>query len=318
MLQPQHLVSNKQPLLSLFNIFVNLVLGFVLIGPLLGLLAASAFYDGNLLQDLTTVKNTKELFYPMLIMQGIASFVGLIALPYLHLRTIEQKKLRPFFPAQSRILFVLLITAFIALNFIISISPISEWNTHVTFPELLRGFEEWARTKEDQLSELTKVATTFNSPVDLIFGLLVIAILPAVGEEFVFRGIIQNELWRGTKNIHTAIWLSAIIFSAIHVQFYGFIPRMLLGALFGYLYYWSGNLLIPIFAHFFNNAFGVIGIYLYRKGTIDINPEGNEVASWQAIVFCTLVTITLLYFFRKFYQQQHSSHAFVEHSDPEL
>lgn len=317
MLQPRLLVSDKRPLISLFNISVNLFLGFILIGPLLGLWVASAFYKGDLIQDLMTAQNVKNLFYPMLIMQGIGSFIGLIIIPYLHIRTIEQKKLAPFFPPQPHTLFILLVTAIIALTFMISISPITEWNTHVTFPEFLKGFEEWARDKEDHLNELTKIATTFNSVGDLVLGLFVIALLPALGEEFVFRGIIQNELWRGTKNIHVAIWLSAIIFSAIHIQFYGFIPRMLLGALFGYLYYWSGNLLVPMFAHFFNNAFGVIGIYMYSTGKISINPEDNDLAPWQAIVFTSIVTVCLLYFFRKFYQQN-SSNPFIEHSDPRL
>ena len=75
--------------------------------------------------------------------------------------------------------------------------------------------------------------TDFNSTRSAL-GLLVIALLPAIGEELVFRGILQRELWRGTLNIHVAIWVSAAIFSAIHMQFYGFVPRLLLGALFGY------------------------------------------------------------------------------------
>ena len=94
----------------------------------------------------------------------------------------------------------------------------------------------------------------------------------------------QNEFFRGNGNIHFAIWLSAIIFSAIHFQFYGFIPRLLLGALFGYLYYWSGNLLIPMFAHFVNNAFGVIMIYLHRHEITDLNVEDNTAAPLQYVI----------------------------------
>ena len=145
--------------------------------------------------------------------------------------------------------------------------------------------------------------TTFDSGMDLMIGIFVIALLPAIGEELVFRGMFQNEFYRGTGNIHLAIWASAIIFSAIHFQFYGFIPRLLLGALFGYLYYWSGNLLVPMFAHFFNNAFGVIMIYLHRHELTDLNVEDNTAAPLQYVILNIVLTVGLLYFIWRHYQQ---------------
>ena len=134
-------------------------------------------------------------------------------------------------------------------------------------------------------------------------GLIVIALLPAIGEELVFRGMFQNEFFRGTRNIHLSIWVSAIIFSAIHFQFYGFVPRLLLGALFGYLYYWSGTLLIPMFAHFFNNAFGVIMIYLHRHEITDLNVEDNTAAPLQYVILNALLTVGLLYYIWRHYRQ---------------
>jgi membrane protease YdiL (CAAX protease family) len=163
-----------------------------------------------------------------------------------------------------------------------------------------------ARAQEDQLAEFTRAATQFNSVPDLLLGLLVIALLPGIGEELVFRGLIQNELWRGTKNVHVAIWVSAFIFSAIHTQFFGFVPRMLLGALFGYLYYWSGNLLIPMFAHFFNNAFGVVALYLEHQKLIDVNMEETEAAPWPAVALGVVLTVLLLVYLRKFFDQHYA------------
>ena len=104
-------------------------------------------------------------------------------------------------------------------------------------------------------------------------------------------------------NIHLSIWASAIIFSAIHFQFYGFIPRLLLGALFGYLYYWSGNLLIPMFAHFVNNAFGVIMIYLHRHEITDLNVEDNTAAPLQYVILNAALTVGLLYYIWRHYRQ---------------
>ena len=150
-----------------------------------------------------------------------------------------------------------MIVAGIGLIFPVAMSPLSEWNANLSFPDFMSGFERWAKEEEDRLAKITSLITAIDSVPELLLGILVIALLPAIGEELVFRGMIQQELWRGSRNIHLAIWTSAFIFSAIHVQFFGFIPRLLLGALFGYLYYWSGNLLIPMFSHFFNNAFAV-------------------------------------------------------------
>jgi membrane protease YdiL (CAAX protease family) len=173
---------------------------------------------------------------------------------------------------------------------------------NATFPEFLKEFEIWAKNAESQATNLTKVMTTFATPSEVLIGLLVIAVLPAIGEEVVFRGLFQNELMRASGNIHVAIWLSAFIFSTIHFQFYGFIPRLLLGGLFGYLYFWSGNLLIPIVAHFFNNAFGVIMIYLYQHKITDLNVEDNTAAPITYVLMNLFITAGLLYYFRKHYQ----------------
>ena len=98
---------------------------------------------------------------------------------------------------------------------------------NIKFPEFMSGFEQWAIQEEERLAKLTAAITDFKSTGELLLGIFVIALLPAIGEELVFRGMIQRELWRGTLNIHLAIWISAAIFSAIHMQFYGFIPRLL-------------------------------------------------------------------------------------------
>jgi membrane protease YdiL (CAAX protease family) len=133
-------------------------------------------------------------------------------------------------------------------------------------------------------------------------GVFVIALLPAIGEELVFRGMLQPELFRATGNHHAAIWISAIIFSAFHMQFFGFVPRLLLGALFGYLYVWSANLLIPMIAHFVNNGFSVLMMYLYQKGIITVDMESPEAAPWPMVIGFTIVFGFLLFYFKKYYE----------------
>ena len=131
--------------------------------------------------------------------------------------------------------------------------------------------------------------------------MLVIAFIPAIGEEIVFRGLIQNEMYRATRNPHTAIWLTAIIFSAIHLQFLGFVPRVLIGAFLGYIYYWSGNLLIPIMAHFLNNGLQLLGIYLYQNGVLQYNVDETTSAPWPWVVFSLLALGSVLYYLRNYF-----------------
>lgn len=304
---PSNLVSDKHPILSLLIIFFSLLIGFGLIGPMIGLQIGSLFYDGDLMGDISGLKTgNPDFFYAIMVVQGMATLIGLILIPLLQLRATERKSIAPFFPPAYRLAFVLLLVALLGFNFIVAISPVVEWNADFQFPEFAKAFEEVARAKEDQLAEFTKAVTKFASPADMLLGLLVIALLPAIGEELVFRGLIQNEFWRGTQNIHVAIWISAFIFSAIHMQFYGFVPRLLLGALFGYLYYWSGNLLVPIFAHFFNNGFSVIAIYLEQQKLIDTNVEDTEAAPWVAVLFSIVLTALLLVYLWRFFRQHYA------------
>lgn len=302
MLTPQNLVSDKPPLRSLLRIILIVMLGFVIVGPILGLAVSSAFYEGDLLNDLNTTDIKPGFLDAILMMQGIVTLIGLIVFPVIHLTRLEHKSLRPFFPRQQQIGLILILVAGIGLTFPVSISPLAEWNVNIKFPDFMSGFEQWAIQEEERLAKLTAAITDFKSPGELILGVLVIALLPAIGEELVFRGMIQRELWRGTLNIHLAIWISATIFSAIHMQFYGFIPRLCLGALFGYLYYWSNNLLIPIFSHFFNNAFAVIMVYLNHLEITDVNMEDGEAAPVQYVILSLVLTIGLLYYIWKCYR----------------
>lgn len=302
MFTPQNLVSDRPPLNSLLRITLTVLLGFVIVGPILGLALADGIYQGNLLEDVQNVNIGSGFIEAMFLMQGIVTFVGLIVFPLILITRLEHKSLKPFFPEQPNTLMMLVVVAAIGFAFPISISPLAEWNMNIKFPEFMSGFENWAIHEEERLAKLTEALTDFKSPGDLLIGILVIALLPAIGEELVFRGMLQRELWRSTLNVHLAIWISSAIFSAIHMQFYGFIPRLLLGALFGYLYYWSGNLLIPMFSHFFNNAFAVVMVYMNHMKITDINIENGEAAPPVYVITGLIAAAGLLYFTWKYYR----------------
>lgn len=297
----ESLVSNKPPLTSLFLILAIVFTGFVVIGPMIGFAIAMPFYEGDFLADFTNNKLGANAFVPLMLIQGVTSFTGLVLLPMAYIRYSENKSIRNFFPEDSRLSFGILLGCLMIVPFILTLSPITEWNMSVEFPESLKAFGEWARAQEDKVAEMTKVLTNFKSVGDYLLALFVIAVLAGIGEEFVFRGLIQNELWRSSRNIHVAIWVSAFLFSAFHLQFFGFFPRFFLGALFGYLYYWSGNLWVPVVAHFFNNGFLLTMVYLQGIGLSNVDMEDESAAPIYLVAICAVAVFALLYFFKKQY-----------------
>ncbi len=272
-------------------------------GTGIGALLGSLIYQGedNFFQAIQNLPG-ENLNTPLLVMQGVTSLFGFLIFPFLTLR--NQRKNNNYFNRQPFFILSIPLVLGLVLSFTITDSVVIEWNQNIHFPDFLKSFENWARMKEDELAVVTKMFTQFHSVGEFVVAFLVVGVVAGICEEFLFRGIIQNEFYRGTNNIHVAIWTSAFLFSLIHVQFFGFVPRMLLGALFGYLYYWSGNLLVPMFAHFVNNGFSVLMIYLNQKGVVDMDMESTEAAPWPVVIIFTLIAVAMLYYFKKFYDQK--------------
>jgi len=170
-------------------------------------------------------------------------------------------------------------------------------NSQMSFPESLSGIENWMRTMEDTAELMVEKFMKVESVSGLLFNILMIAIIPALGEELMFRGVIQRILTNWTKNHHWGIWIAAFLFSAMHMQFYGFLPRMALGAMFGYLLVWTGTMWVPILAHFVNNTMGVFGYYLINKGVIskDVEEWGTGVKQLPLVIFSFTIVGFLLF-----------------------
>jgi membrane protease YdiL (CAAX protease family) len=137
--------------------------------------------------------------------------------------------------------------------------------------------------------ELTKFLTDFENTTELLVGILVIGVLAGIGEEYLFRGIIQPKIRYYTGSMHMGVWITAIVFSAIHFQFYGFMPRLMLGALFGYLYVYSGSLLYPMVAHALNNTFTVLMVYLNKLDVMEFDLEDSGELYWHYILIGLVV-----------------------------
>lgn len=200
-------------------------------------------------------------------------------------------------PAALLLVLVIMWTAMPAINLL------GEWNQSVVLPESLSGLEESIKSMEADAKLFTEKILAVDTVGGLLFIIGLIALVPAVGEELFFRATIQ-QLFRSKMGATAAIWLTALIFSFIHFQFYGFIPRMLLGALMGYLMVWSGSLWYPIVAHFVNNATVVVVVFAERKGWINFDLEtfgsaGTAAAGYLSIVVATLLLLLFRNLFRR-------------------
>jgi len=203
----------------------------------------------------------------------------------------------PIFKSPKSIGLLLLSLLVLAVSFPF-IGSINLWNQSIEFPEALKGIESILRGLEDQAMEMTEAFMKMDNVGDLLINIIMIGFLAGLGEELLFRGTIQNFFSEWTKNPHFAIIFSAFIFSLIHLQFYGFFPRWLLGILFGYLYYWSGTIWIPIIAHALFNGLQVVGFYF--AGNMDsFNMDNMEALPW----YITLASLSGLIFVMWLYYQ---------------
>lgn len=183
----------------------------------------------------------------------------------------------------------------LALVEIPAVSFIEEWNKNIELPQAFAGVEVWLRMMESQATALMEMFINSDSIMRLILNTVVLAAIPAMIEELMFRGWIQRNFCKIT-NHHTAIWVTALIFSAIHMQFYGFIPRMLLGAVLGYAYFYTRSLWSSIIIHFVNNTMAVISGWLVYKGVLE---EEMHVQSSIAIASLA-ISITIIYYVYKY------------------
>jgi hypothetical protein len=202
----------------------------------------------------------------------------------------------PLFPVLLVILLVFLINPFI--NFMNGL------NSQLHLPEWLEGLETWMRNAEDTAAKLTDAFLKVDTLWGLAFNVFMIAVLPALGEELIFRGVIQKIMTEMTRSQHWGIWIAAAFFSALHMQFFGFIPRMLLGAMFGYLLVWSGSLWLPILAHFVNNAMAIIAMYFIDKGLINSSVEdfGSGLENWFYALPSLVISVMILMILRSKYK----------------
>ncbi len=184
---------------------------------------------------------------------------------------------------------VILVAATPALNWTV------EWNASMTLPDSLKPLEDWMRMQEEAAQRTTDALMSSTSIWGLLATVATVGVVTGLGEETFFRGALQRVFKEGMRNKHLAVWIAAFVFSALHFQFYGFVPRMLLGAIFGYAYLWSGSLWVPVIAHAYNNSSVVVMTWLQKAGMA--SAEASEVGAsspWLAVSSAVLAIILML------------------------
>ena len=284
------------------------MLGFMVVCVILGfllsvLIAIPVFHESgfqiiSMASDIHNPANINLLKY-MQIVQAIAFFL----VPAWLMPIFWGEKPIQYHRLQHK---PLLLLALIAVCLIISAIPFINYteliNSKMHLPSFLSGVENWMKQSEANAGSLSENFLKVSSISGLLVNLFMMAVLPALGEELVFRGVFQRIFTDWSKNYHVGIIVSAMLFSAFHMQFYGFIPRMLLGLSFGYMLVWSGNMWVPIIAHFVNNSFGVIYYYLLNKGMVgsDLQTIGSTQNSKHLAVLSFCFSLLLLFVFLKF------------------
>ena len=191
-----------------------------------------------------------------------------------------------------------LLMILIAVSSLPALSYIITWNEGIQFPQFMSSMETWMREKEDSLAEITSLLLSGKSIEILFINLAVMAVIPAFCEEFLFRGLIITWFRKRITNIHVVVFISALVFSAIHLQFYGFVPRLLLGLYLGYLYVWTGSIWACIIVHFINNGMVVTVSYLFNNHIISTEYQhfGNVGNNYLLIILSVLFTTVCIYF----------------------
>jgi uncharacterized protein len=281
-------------------LFIGITVGAMLIGYLLGALVIFAVYGLETLMQLAQLNlSNSNTINALWILQVVSTTIPLFIAPVIFANVIVKEPREYLKPAWS---FppVLLVLVF-CIMFISSplIEFLANINQKMSFPPSLKFIYDWMREKEDTTKKLTGILLQMKTVGSMIRNVIIVGLLTAIAEEFMFRGVIQTIFTRWTKNYHAAIWITAILFSSFHMEFLGFLPRMMLGALLGYMVAWSGSIWPAVWGHFINNGTAVVVTYLYQHKKIKVNPDDQHMFNYAAYIISLIIVLFLLFMYHK-------------------
>jgi uncharacterized protein len=274
-----------------FVMLVVLLFAFLVFGQIIAGAIVTAKYGMNTLLDISNLKlSSPQAQSSLWIIQFAGTTIPILLTPIVFSYFVvhepdEYMKNNFHFPG----MFILLVFVIMMLSFPL-IEFIGNLNQKIPLSKSLRDYEYEIQKMSDSMMQM-------NTFWGMIFDLLFIGLLTAIIEEVLFRGVMQTVFVHWTKNKHAAVWIVAILFSAFHMEFSGFLPRVFLGLLFGYFTAWSGSIWPAIWGHFVNNGTIVVITYLAQQKLVNVDPNDQHSFNNVTYVVCLIVTVVLLYFY---------------------
>jgi membrane protease YdiL (CAAX protease family) len=251
----------------------------------------SALYTGNwdLSVLLTPNYDSESGLMSIRIMQIFQTF-GMFIFPAITMGLLASENFRSFLGFNRVSSELLGLSILMMILMIPGINLIASLNAKIPVPE-------WMYNMEQSAERLIKALLLTEKPGILFLNILVVAVLPAIGEELFFRSLLQKYFCKITNSVLAGVVITSLIFSAIHFQFLGFFPRFLLGMIFGYLYVWTGTIWIPIVVHFVNNCLAVVVYFLIGKGIVPSSTEtiGDLSDMWQLGIISLVLSSAIIW-----------------------
>lgn len=276
----QHPIIKKTTKLERIFLLMALVIIGLILGTVIGL--AYVFITKSNPNDLNALR----------FMQISSQLFTFVFPPIAYAFLVKDEHVNALGLKKSKILWV-----FIGVAMIFAIMPfnsiLAEWNANLTLPDSMSKIERLMKQMQETATEMIEKFVNVDTIGGLILNLFMIAGLAALGEELLFRSIIQTSLIKICKNVHIGILIASAIFSFIHLEFYGFVPRLILGMLLGYMFYFSGSIWIPMLMHFLNNGTVVLIYFLNNKGITNIDVDTFGQTSIPILIVSIIVMIVL-------------------------
>ena len=293
-------LKNASALQQIFILISAVIFGMI-IGQYL-FIGFAYVKNGSSISDLNEfilhINENAQLLRQSFFFQTLCAFF----LPALILSWLFSDDIRQYLRTEQGFSGMVMMLTVLSIVFLMPfLNAVIYWTQQIPFPDSLKVIESRIAQWEEQARQTTEMILTTDKYLTFLTNLLIIAVFVAVGEEFLFRGVLQNIFSKVFKNPHAVIWTVGIIFSFIHFQFYGFFARAFLGVYLGYLLYYSKSIWVPVLAHFTQNAIGVIGFYSIRDPELleKIDQVGVGSTSWTALLSLVLFSTTFFLLIRK-------------------
>ena len=280
--------ENAKPFSQLVGLFFLLLVGMIMAGGVQALIPIEGEGAGQIRMMLVVQAVSQLLMFliPVLIFAGLFHpGIG----SYLKLKGKGSWRL-----------------ALISMVMVVLLMPLNDvltwWNEGWQFGPIEESMRRMSEMEKEMLEKMVSLTTVG----ELVLQLVIIALVPAVCEELFFRGGVQQILSGWFKNRHVAVIVAALVFSLAHGDMYGAVPRFVMGLLLGYLFAYSGSMVVNISAHFFNNAAIVVMYYLYNRGELSMSPTEPLLMPWYVVVMCTVAVgiLFVVYFLKNSSKEQ--------------